>query len=584
MSDRLRETEERRVVLQRELDSERTQAARNAWGQFATPPPLASEIMRYALSLHGGTRVDFLEPSCGSGALLSALLRHVGDRTIGRAVGVELDPRFAAVAADLWREHGVRIVEGDFTHAGTPTGAAASLLVANPPYVRHHHLSAEKKRALGSLCADQVGIKPSGLSGLYLYFVLLSHRLLAPGAVSAWLVPSEFMDVNYGVALKRYLSTEVELVRVHQYDAAETQFDDALVTSSVVVFRNSPPSPESAAAFSFGGTLSAPKVSRSVRNAELNPAEKWSRYLYAATSVAGPASSATGPRLSDFFTIRRGLATGSNAFFILPRGEAERIGIQERFLRPILPSPRKLTGDAVAADSSGWPDIPDQLALIDCSLSPEELVRENPELAAYLESADEKVRSGYLVSKRSPWYKQESRDAAPVLLTYMGRGKDDRRPLRFLRNDSDAVATNMYLMLYPTARLRHYLERGADGMRRVHEALLSLTAEEMRGGGRVYGGGLHKMEPRELAALPADSIAALAPELLADREQDGEQHGASAPGAATGVVRAWARARGMRVTDRGRLGPDVWDAWNRAQSEGTDGPRKADSGTQPALW
>src|SRR5690606_13714566 len=118
-----------------------------------------------------------------------------------------------------------------------------SLLVANPPYVRHHHLAANQKRELGALCADQLGIKPSGLSGLYLYFVLLSHRLLSPGAVSAWLIPSEFMDVNYGTALKEYLASQVQLVRIHQYDASEVQFDDALVTSSVVVFKNTPPSP-----------------------------------------------------------------------------------------------------------------------------------------------------------------------------------------------------------------------------------------------------------------------------------------------------------------------------------------------------
>ncbi|MGY1545803.1 Eco57I restriction-modification methylase domain-containing protein [Streptomyces sp. MN6] len=548
--------------------------------------------MRYALSLHDEAFVDFLEPSCGSGSFFSALLQNLGDKRINKAIGVELDPRFAKAASDLWGPRGLRVIEGDFTSSDTISDATASLLVANPPYVRHHHLAANQKRELGALCADQLGIKPSGLSGLYLYFVLLSHRLLAPGAVSAWLIPSEFMDVNYGTAVKEYLTSQVQLVRIHQYDASEVQFDDALVTSSVVVFKNVPPSPGCIAEFSFGGTLSQPKVTRYIPSAELKAEVKWSRYIHGAAPSGGTEGVEAGPKLSDFFRIRRGLATGSNAFFIMPRSEAERLGIHNNFLRPILPSPRNLKGDAIATDSSGWPELPTQLALIDCPLPIEQVRQENPELAVYLDSADEKVRGGYLVSKRSPWYKQEQREAAPILLTYMGRGKDDKRPLRFIRNDSRAVATNMYLMLYPTVLLQRYLDRDPEGIKQLHKALLSLTAENLRGGGRVYGGGLHKMEPKELAALPADCITALYPDLLNDiREATLSANSSSrrtrrpkVTGPTTSEVRAWARARGIDVPDRGRLRPEVWDAWRHSQSGEAGVIRDGESESQHMLW
>ncbi|MFJ2598994.1 Lsr2 family DNA-binding protein [Streptomyces erythrochromogenes] len=580
--------ENKRILLQESLDAERTLLDRNQWGQFATPPSLASEIMRYALSLHNGSSIDFLEPSCGSGSFFSALLQNLGKKQVRSATGVELDARFAKAASDLWGEHGLRVIEGDFT--SLTINSAASLLVANPPYVRHHHLAAQKKRDLASLCAQQLGIRPSGLSGLYLYFVLLSHHLLAPGAVSAWLIPSEFMDVNYGAALKEYLTSQVQLVRIHQYDASEVQFDDALVTSSVVVFKNAQPSPDHKAEFSFGGSLSTPKVTHHISTATLNAKIKWSRYIHGVDTPDGLGVENTRPQLSDFFKIRRGLATGSNGFFIIPRDEAGHLGIQNRFLRPILPSPRNLKVDAVTADESGWPNLPEQLALLDCPLPIEELRRENPELATYMDGADEKTRGGYLVSKRSPWYKQEQRDAAPFLLTYMGRGKDEKHPLRFIRNESNAVATNMYLMLYPTGPLQQYMEQNSEGIKRVHEALLALTAAELRGGGRVYGGGLHKMEPKELAALPADNIAALDPSLLGDVQKAPESpsnrtRSPRKAGPSTSEVRAWARTRGLDVSDRGRLSPEVWDAWNRAQPQEADvANRESDSGSQHTLW
>lgn len=41
-----------------------------------------------------------------------------------------------------------------------------------------------------------------------------------------------------------------------------------------------------------------------------------------------------------------------------------------------------------------------------------------------------------------------------------------------------------------------------------------------------------------------------------------------APDPSTAEVRAWARATGLAVPDRGRLRPEVWDAWRTAHSQG----------------
>ncbi|WP_306369658.1 histone-like nucleoid-structuring protein Lsr2 [Nocardiopsis sp. CC223A] len=578
--------EGKRLLLQGELDAERTLLERNQMGQFATPPALASEIMSYAINLHQEKEVSFLEPSCGSGAFFSALLQNLGGKNISKAVGFELDSRFAQVATSLWRSHGLRVIDGDFTSAETEFDASASLLVANPPYVRHHHLTGSQKNELRFRCSNQLGIRPSGLSGLYLYFMLLSHRLLASGAVSAWLIPSEFMDVNYGVALKEYLTHKVQLIRVHQYDSSEAQFGDALVTSSVIVFRNFPPTPENSAEFSFGGTLSRPRVSHKIKTGDLKVTTKWSRYIDGSAVAMQEAEDI--PRLSDFFRIRRGLATGSNGFFILSRAEAQRVGIQDRFLRPIIPAPRNLRVTRIEADEHRWPDIPDQLALIDCSLPIEEVRQENPELASYLEGADEKVRNGYLVSKRSPWYKQEAREAAPILLTYMGRGKDGEAPLRFILNKSEAVATNVYLMLYPTDLLQSYLSQDPERIEKVYQALLDLTPQDIREGGRVYGGGMHKMEPKELAALPAHRIASLDGS-LAQKSADKSPLRSSGKTPQfdkknAGEVRSWARKNGFQVSDRGRLRPEIWDAWRRAQHADASNHQNPDPTEQTALW
>lgn len=40
----------------------------------------------------------------------------------------------------------------------------------------------------------------------------------------------------------------------------------------------------------------------------------------------------------------------------------------------------------------------------------------------------------------------------------------------------------------------------------VHAALQALGATAIQDGGRVYGGGMRKVEPAELAALPAPGV------------------------------------------------------------------------------
>ena len=85
--------------------------------------------------------------------------------------------------------------------------------------------------------------------------------MASPDSLSIWLIPSEFMDVNYGSALKEYLLNRVDLVRIHRFDPNEVQFEDALVSSAVVWFRNRAPVPGSAPEFTLAG--SSPGRSRS---------------------------------------------------------------------------------------------------------------------------------------------------------------------------------------------------------------------------------------------------------------------------------------------------------------------------------
>lgn len=288
--------ESRRQAIQSDIDVGKSAAERNRLGQFATPNALAIDIARYVESVLGRTKgsIRFADPSIGSGSFFSAALAVFGSKRISSAVGIELDPAFADAARNLWADAGLEVVRGDFTQV-VATGSrppAPNLILANPPYVRHHHMNQEDKERLQGLTFKVTGVKVSGLAGLYVYFLLLATAWMEDGGIAAWLIPSEFMDVNYGATLKGFLADRVTLIRAHRFD------------------------PD--------------------------------------------------------------------------------------------------------ADGNGYPLLDRQLCVIDCNL-PEPMVEaKHPALWGYLQTAQSLgIMDGYLIGKRSPWYRQEQREPTPFLCTYL---------------------------------------------------------------------------------------------------------------------------------------------------------------------
>jgi len=101
--------------------------------------------------------------------------------------------------------------------------------------------------------------------------------------------------------------------------------------------------------------------------------------------------------------------------------------------------------------------------------------------------------------------RRSSAPRAPFLCTYMGRSRNGKHPFRFIWNRSQATAHNVYLMLYPKSRLQEALTNHPELAARVFEALQSITPAQLLSEGCVWGG-LHKVEPKELALIPARAV------------------------------------------------------------------------------
>ena len=224
-----------------------------------------------------------------------------------------------------------------------------------------------------------------------------------------------------------------------------------------------------------------------------------------------------GPVLGDFFKIKRGLATGNNSYFILSAEQIHQRQLPMDAFKPILPSPRYVPEDEVEGDRMGNPLLKLRLFLLDPPWMESEIKKRYPSLWTYLEEGKaEGVNDRYICRHRALWYRQEYRPPAPYVCTYLGRSdRKSGRPFRFILNNSKATAANVYLMLYPKEPLNRAIQEMPILKRQVWEFLNEISPGVMLGEGRVYGGGLHKLEPKELANVPANSVAELFPEWAA---------------------------------------------------------------------
>lgn len=477
----------------------KTQEERNAMGQFATPYPLACDIMKCISRWRGDALTSLLEPAFGTGALYSAFLEVFGNNA-GRVLGFEADPYYCEPTRKLWQDNDLEIRCEDFLASTPSCNERFDIIIANPPYVRHHHINRGMKAKLHDCVMRSTGMRISGLAGLYCYFMLLSSKWLAEGGLSCWLVPCEFMDVNYGETVRRYLLECVDLLQIHRFSTDKTQFNDALVSSCVVVFRNSKPTANNVL-LSHGNSMNVPSGIKEIGRTVLGKSYKWSNLF----EDEGNDDYAMCPKLGDFFTVKRGIATGDNNFFIIGEDVIRKYEIPEIFLKPVLPSPRYVGGVRVTEEDLH--NLGKRFYLFSCNYPEEILKKTYPKVWQYVkEGRDKGVDSGYICSRRTPWYSCEGRTPAPIVVPYMGRIKAEKPLFRFILNMSGALTTNVYLLLYPHPDFSNCI-KSPGVMNRIWEELNSIPDELISKEGRVYGGGLHKIEPRELMNIPVPGIA-----------------------------------------------------------------------------
>ena len=478
-------------------------------GQFWTPPWVARAMVAYAMQ---GDSSVLYDPAVGGGAFFEAFLalRHDSDnRTF---FGTDIDD--SLLKNEMFQDPVCCVEQRDF--ALDPPRRRFGAIVANPPYIRHHRLPTHIKNALRELCLQEIGRPLDGRAGLHVYFLIRALSMLEKGGRLAFIVPADTCEGVFARPLWTWIASRFQLDAVVAFDPDATPFPGVDTNAVILMIRNAPPAKQ----FVWIRCREAETpdltllVQRGLRSSPPPSLERTDRDVAegVATGLSRPpATVQTRFKLGDFATVRRGIATGANAFFWLTRQQAEAEGIPPEMLRSVVGRTRDVPGDVLDSDDlkrlegAGRPTLllcPDGEALRDLP----------PRVREYIRRGErEGLNRRPLLRTRRPWYRMERRSPPPLLFAYLGR-----RNSRFVWNRAGVVPLTGFLCVYP----RPHVADLVDSLWQVLNA--PETIQNLRLVGKSYGGGAIKVEPRNLERLPI-------PDDLAMRLVDGNAGRVSRP-------------------------------------------------------
>jgi adenine-specific DNA-methyltransferase len=470
-------------------------------GAFFTPEPIAEHLAEWAVSKNPQARI--LDPTCGEAVFLLAAGRHL--RAAGcpagqledRLFGVDLHASSLNEARLLLQTQGLdaRLLPADFFSLSTPAQLGCELpemdaVIGNPPFVRYQrHVGEPRKRALEAALAQKVRL--SGLASSWAPLLAHACGFLKPEGRLAMVLPAELLTVGYAEPVRRWLMQRFE--RVHLVFFEQLQFADAQEKVVLVVAGGQGPS---SGAFSVHYVQSAEDLAdywtydgTSIPTVKSG---KWSDLL-----ISSPRRTNLFRRVSNEFVSLEeygrpelGTVTGANSFFTLTETTRRRHGLAEDQLLKISPPGTKhLRGTSFRErDWQRLRELDERVWLLWPNADDD-----SAQLVEYLAVGEALgVHLAYKCTIRDPWWRPPVVPAPDLFFTYMSH----RYP-RLISNTAKVTFLNSMHGL----RLR----QGHRGLPKAALPLLTLNSVTMIGaevGGRSYGGGILKMEPREAALLP----------------------------------------------------------------------------------
>ena len=451
-------------------------------GIVYTPQEIADEIARFVITKFHKLPESVLEPSVGEGAFISALEKK--NVALSKILAVDIDRDKIAQLSEQYTS--LRTHSEDFLNENIGNNQKFDLIIGNPPYIKRHNFTpnlAENVNRVGQgFSKHSKNIKNSWLA-----FLIKSVSLLQNDGVLAFILPYEFMLVNYGQEAQEYirkLFKSVEIYIPYQKSFPDIDQDAILLVASnrgkVGLFYNR---------VTTLSDISQPKVTRfSARRASSSVIERVGYLLDPQVKEFLVKLEKELNRVEDYCTSAPGVVTGANDFFVVGKSEKNKFKL-EQWVQPIIRKKSFIPNKPIFASEDMKHLLNNHPALLvnlkDCNGT-----QGLDGLHEYITAGEEQnLTERFKLRNRDPWY--------AVPRTSIGQGFIFKRAHNFHQvyiNEAKALTTDAAYQIH--MKDNHSIKHLSFSF---HNSLTAAYAEAY---GRFYGGGVLELTPKEFRALP----------------------------------------------------------------------------------
>lgn len=454
---------------------------RKKYAQFFTPFSIAELMVKWLLGNPNLTNV--LEPAFGLGIFSRILLNQNSKISIK---GFEIDQNIYQNAKEYFSLYkNVNLILDDYMYNDWDNKYDG--IICNPPYFKFHDY--DNKSILKEV-EEKISYKFNGFTNLYTLFLIKSIYQLNKNGRSAYIVPSEFLNSDYGKQVKSYLIKSKTLRHIIVIDFEENVFDDALTTACILLLSNDDNS--NTINFSYIKSISElnqiykfiedypnNKEYKQVALNQINPDTKWRSYYQEQNSIKYKHL----VPFTKYGKVVRGIATGANEYFTFNLSKAQEHNINKKYLLPCICKATDIKSSFFTKNNFEELEGNDRFVYLLNAINPIDKC-----VKIYLElGLKEGVNKKYLTANRNPWYSLENRPPAPIWVPVF-----NRNGLRFIRNEANVSNLTTFHCIYIDLLSLHKIDLLFAYL------LTDLSKEIFDDNRREYGNGLKKFEPNDI--------------------------------------------------------------------------------------
>ena len=363
-------------------------------GSFYTPEELIEYMVSYAFTrIHPQT---ILEPSAGDGRFVDPLKVFNAQVSL-----VEFDSVKAETLLSKFSEY-CKVQCTDFIQYANQCNEQYDLIIGNPPYVA-------KKKVPEDQCAEtekileHFNLDKSVFQNLWVSFVLSSTKLLSSKGAIFFVLPFEFLQVQYAEKLRAFLEAKFNTIEIITFE--ERVFKEIEQDICLVYLSNEPKAKPYIQYTTFKDVFSPTPVFKSMimRN---KPLKKWSNCILNDEETEKLLHFAKKfPEVSHFGDISPGIVTGANSFFILSQEEIVKLRLPPKHIIPIVTKSSTIPPllDFTFRDFKKTVSKNNRTHLMNLNGLKQESFSE--ELITYIaQGKTDKINERYKCKKRQRWY------------------------------------------------------------------------------------------------------------------------------------------------------------------------------------